>query len=73
VYPSFSTAPEIVGEVIVGVLIVGVVKVPDVASALELTAVWIALNSVSNSVPRITLPASPEGSVSLTVKFVLFV
>jgi len=43
----------------------GIVTVPvnvgEAVSALVATAVDIALNSVSNSLPRITLPLSPEG------------
>ena len=38
------------------------VKVGDAISALVADAVAIASNSVSNSLPRIILLASPEGS-----------
>jgi len=41
--------------------------------ALLLTAVWMLLNSVSNSVPRTTLAALPVGKVSLAVKLVVLV
>jgi hypothetical protein len=43
------------------------------ASALELIAVTIALNSVSNSVPLIIFAGSFKGKVSLAEKLVDFV
>jgi hypothetical protein len=49
----------------------GIVTVPvnvgEAKSALVAIAVDIAVNSVSNSLPRITLPLSPEGKLSLAV------
>ena len=49
------------------------VNVGPARSALVAIAVTMLSNSVSNSVPRITLLVSPPGSVSLAAKSVIFV
>mgnify|MGYP003627743555 CR=1 len=46
------------------------VAVPLAASSLELTAVWIAVNSVVNSTPFKTFSGFPLGREFLEVKFV---
>lgn len=55
----------------VGVPRTGVTNVGLVRSALVPTAVWIAENSASNSVPLITFAGFPEESASLAVKLVV--
>jgi hypothetical protein len=56
---------------------VGIVAVPvnvgDAVSDLELTAVWIAVNSESISEPLTTFDGLPDVRLSLAVKFVVFV
>jgi hypothetical protein len=49
------------------------VKVGDAVSDLELTAVWIAVNSASISEPLTTFDGLPDVRLSLAVKFVVFV
>jgi hypothetical protein len=57
----------------VGLVIVGEVRVALVLSALVATAVAILLNSVSISVPLTIFKALPVGRLSLLAKLVLLV
>jgi hypothetical protein len=69
-----AVAPSVnVPDTVKPATVVVPVNVGDALFALEFTAVCTAVNSVSNSLPRIIFPLSPGGSASLEVKLVLFV